>query len=198
VQHFLAGSGHVDTDQVLLVAQAIQSFGQPVETRALQEELHLSQTRLTHILTRLEELEVIEMLPTAEVAPKQGAFDLEDVAEDVVQNHESHRKYEHSRVEMMRGYAEVKDCRREYLLNYFGEEFDEPCGYCDNCDRGIVLEEDEADMPFPLNSKVMHKTWGEGLVVRYEGDKMVVLFDTVGYKTLSVNIVQERDLLTGK
>ncbi len=198
LQHFLAGSGRVDADQVLLVAQVISSFGQPVEVRALQEELHLSQTRLTHILTRLEELEVIKMLPTGEVAPRKGTFDLDDVAENVVQTHESHRKYEHSRVEMMRGYAEVEHCRREYLLNYFGEEFDEPCDYCDNCDRGITLEDDESDMPFPLNSKVIHKTWGEGLVVRYEGDKMVVLFDSVGYKTLSVDIVQERDLLTGK
>ncbi len=198
LQHFLAGSGHVDADQVQLVAQVILSFGQPVEVRALQEELRLSQTRLTHILTRLEELEVIEMLPTGEVAPKKGNFDLDDVAENVVQMHDSHRKFEHSRVEMMRGYAEVGDCRREYLLNYFGEEFDELCGYCDNCDRGVVVEEDEENMPFPLNSRVMHKTWGEGLVVRYEGDKMVVLFDSVGYKTLSVIIVQERELLTGK
>jgi ATP-dependent DNA helicase RecQ len=134
----------------------------------LQEELHLSQTRLTHILTRLEELEVIELLPTGEVAPKQGTFDLDEVAEEVAQSSESRHNFEHSRVEMMRGYAEVEDCRREYLLNYFGEEFDEPCGYCDNCDRGIVVEEDEANMPFPLNSKVTHKTWGEGLVVRYD------------------------------
>jgi ATP-dependent DNA helicase RecQ len=87
---------------------------------------------------------------------------------------------------------------RRYLLNYFGEEFPRPCSYCDNCERGIVVEENEADMPFPFNSKVMHKTWGEGIVVRYEGDKMVVLFESVGYKMLSIDIVQERDLLTGK
>jgi ATP-dependent DNA helicase RecQ len=42
---------------------------------------------------------------------------------------------------------------------------------------------------------VIHKTGGEGLIMRYEGDKMVILFDSVGYKTLAVDIVEERHLL---
>jgi ATP-dependent DNA helicase RecQ len=33
------------------------------------------------------------------------------------------------------------------------------------------------------------------VVQRYEGDKMVVLFDEVGYKTLSVDVVTENGLL---
>lgn len=37
--------------------------------------------------------------------------------------------------------------------------------------------------------------WGEGLILRYEGDKMVVLFDEVGYKTLSVDVVTENHLI---
>ena len=50
-------------------------------------------------------------------------------------------------------------------------------------------------MPFPINTKVRHATWGDGLVLRYEGDKMVVLFESVGYKTLATAIVTERELL---
>ena len=38
-----------------------------------------------------------------------------------------------SRVEMMRGYAESRGCRRAYLLGYFGEDLPEPCGNCDTC-----------------------------------------------------------------
>ncbi|MBD0345204.1 MAG: hypothetical protein ICV63_10360, partial [Coleofasciculus sp. Co-bin14] len=37
--------------------------------------------------------------------------------------------------------------------------------------------------------------WGEGVVMRYEGDKMLILFDEVGYKTLGVDFVRHRGLL---
>jgi ATP-dependent DNA helicase RecQ len=40
-----------------------------------------------------------------------------------------------------------------------------------------------------------HQSWGEGLIVRYEGDKMVVLFDTIGDKTLAIALVVESALL---
>ncbi len=44
--------------------------------------------------------------------------------EEAVSMHEDQRQFEQSRIEMMRGYAEVLDCWREYLLNYFGEPFE--------------------------------------------------------------------------
>ena len=91
------------------------------------------------------------------------------------------------------GFAEVHDCRREFLLNYFGEPFQGPCGNCDNCDRGIGAG--TGDMPFPLESRVVHPEWGTGVVQRYEDDTMVVLFDEVGYRTLSVPVVVEHRLL---
>jgi len=103
------------------------------------------------------------------------------------------REYERSRVEMMRAYAELGDCRRRFVLEYFGEELPEPCGNCDNCDAG--RSETPVGGPFELGSRVRHERWGEGAVQRYEGDKMVVLFDRAGYKTLAVELVVDRGLL---
>jgi ATP-dependent DNA helicase RecQ len=42
-----------------------------------------------------------------------------------------HRSVERSQVEMMRRYAELTDCRRRFLLRYFGEDDGDPCGNCD-------------------------------------------------------------------
>ena len=47
-------------------------------------------------------------------------------------------------------------------------------------------------------SRVRHKAWGPGRVLRYDGDRMVVLFDRAGYRTLSVTTVLERRLLRAR
>jgi ATP-dependent DNA helicase RecQ len=42
---------------------------------------------------------------------------------------------------------------------------------------------------------VVHGEWGEGIVQRYDRDRMVVLFDAAGYKTMAVELVSECRLL---
>ena len=37
---------------------------------------------------------------------------------------EARRKFDRSRLEMMRGYAEHDHCRRAFLLTYFGQPFE--------------------------------------------------------------------------
>jgi ATP-dependent DNA helicase RecQ len=53
-----------------------------------------------------------------------------------------------------------------------------------------------AAAPFPLHSTVQHRAWGSGTVLGYEDDRMTVLFDSVGYKTLSVAVVHKQNLLS--
>ena len=101
-----------------------------------------------------------------------------------------------SRLEMVRAYAEADGCRREFVLSYFGEPFEPPCGNCDNCRAGRVEAGDDGDEPFALGARVAHPEWGEGVVQRYDDDHaVVVLFDDVGYKTLALEIVRDRGLL---
>ena len=189
-QRFFGGAARLELEEVEAVAEAVASADEPVAPEELKDETNLSDSKLTRAVSRLEEAGAVEVLPTGEIAEGEHA---DGAAPQAVAAQERFREYERSRAEMVRAYAELRDCRREFLLNYFGEQREEPCGFCDNCDRGLVVE--DVAHPFELGSRVRHGDWGEGLVERYEGDKMVVLFDGAGYKTLAVELVEQRDLL---
>jgi ATP-dependent DNA helicase RecQ len=185
LRRFFAGSANLDEDELEEAAGAVAQASSPVDAA----DLDASDTALR----RLADVGAVEIRPDGEVAAGPALGDPGKAAADAVRAHDRRGQWERSRVEMIRGYAELRDCRREYLLNYFGEAYEAPCGNCDNCEAGLV--EEGADKPFELGTRVEHASWGEGLVQRYEADKVVVLFDEVGYKTLAVALVRERSLL---
>ncbi|WP_069386044.1 RecQ family ATP-dependent DNA helicase [Cellulosimicrobium cellulans] len=125
------------------------------------------------------------------------------VADAAVELAEERRRMEDSRLEMMRGYAETTQCRRQFLLAYLGEELAEPCGRCDTCWAGTAAEQalDDGDVPFAVGSTVRHDEFGEGTVMGYEGggegmhSRVTVLFASHGYRTLSLDAVAQHDLL---
>jgi ATP-dependent DNA helicase RecQ len=196
IHQFFAGTGQVDTDQVQLVAEIVQTSEGPVEPTDVREETGLSQSKLRTALSRLEEVGAVDVLPGGAVVRNEDVAHMngEELVEEAVERDRHRRIADRSRIEMMRGYSEIQGCRREYLLNYFGEQYASPCGCCDNCDRGLVTT-DVCEEPFAINSRVRHGTFGEGLVQRYDGDAMVVLFDDMGYKTLLVDFVRETGAL---
>ena len=195
LRRFFASGGKIETEDVEQVVQVLQEREEPMAPRELQETTNLSRSKLKNTLNRLGEVGVLETLPNGEVVPNESLPDLEEAVEEAVRLQEHRQQYVRSRIEMMRGYAEVRDCRRRFVLNYFGEGLSESCGFCDNCKAGITNEPETGHQPFPINSQVVHKSWGIGTVMRYEGDKITVLFETVGYKTLGVGMVLLRGLL---
>lgn len=191
LKRFFASGSKVNAEQVEQVAEILHQQDDAIAPEALLEQVDVPKSKLKVALNRLEQVGVVETLPTGEVAIAEPEIAPDEATAAVVEIQQQRRQWEKSRLEMMRGYAEVKDCRRKYLLNYFGEPYDAPCDCCDNCKAGISVEDAHGDNhPFPLNSRVRHKSWGEGTVIRHEGDKVVVLFETVGYKTLGVTIAR--------
>ncbi len=49
------------------------------------------------------------------------------------QGSEQHKRIEQQRLNAMLGLCEITSCRRQALLDYFGETYPEPCGNCDGC-----------------------------------------------------------------
>ena len=46
---------------------------------------------------------------------------------------EEHKRNDRQKLDALLGWCEVIECRRRPLLAYFGDEYPEPCGNCDNC-----------------------------------------------------------------
>jgi ATP-dependent DNA helicase RecQ len=105
-----------------------------------------------------------------------------------------HRERLARRLAAMRIYAETVDCRRQYLLEYFGQPA-EPCGHCDNCLRTPPNAEAAPSVPFPIKGRVSHAELGEGLVLGYEGARIKILFDEAGEKIFDTDYVIARNLI---
>jgi ATP-dependent DNA helicase RecQ len=194
LRRFFAGSGQVDADELDRVSFMLEAAGRPVEPTVLQEETDLSQSKLTTAISRLEDAGAVEVLPTGEVEETAHGEEREAAVAWAAELETHRRSFERSRLEMMQGYAETTECRRSFLLAYFGEPYEPPCGNCDNCDAGRGGSRPDS-MPFAVGARVRHESWGEGVVQRYEEDVVAVLFDDVGYKTLALDVVVERSLL---
>ncbi len=107
---------------------------------------------------------------------------------------ERYREMQRTRAEMMQGYAELRDCRRQYLVEYFGEPRDDLCGNCDNCVAGRSRVR-KGDAGPAVGVQVLHSEWGEGTVIMREAGDAVVLFKDGGYHRLDVGLALERGVL---
>jgi ATP-dependent DNA helicase RecQ len=122
--------------------------------------------------------------------------DLEKVVDAVVERAEAQRKLEGSRVEMMRAYAETERCRSAFMLGYFGAEVRDRCGICDNCVAGLAPDEAaDPGVPYAVQSTVRHAEFGLGTITDVEEDRITVLFEDEGYRTLALDLIEERGLL---
>ena len=122
-----------------------------------------------------------------------GALDVPHAVAASEQETTRENEVERSRLEMMRRYAEHAGCRRSFLLSYFGQAYEGPCGNCDNDSQ--VTATAPAPEPFAVGERVTSERWGVGTVQRYDGDQLTVLFDEHGYRDLLVPLVVERQLL---
>ncbi|MFD7795058.1 RecQ family ATP-dependent DNA helicase [Streptomyces sp. NPDC059759] len=217
VQRFRTGA-HPDPEVLGGLIDAVREQQGPVTATALRERTGLSQTPLTSMLHLLEEAGAVTTEKRGGVRAVPGAR--RDVCvREALRIATARVDLERSRVEMMRAYAETNGCRRRHMLGYFGETLAEgDCAGCDTCARTQELKETPvrtgdilsgtgpdplepeatgtADSDFPPGMKVGHSTWGEGQVMSEEGNRITVLFESVGYRTLSLPAVQARGLLT--
>lgn len=220
MQRFFA-AGRPDPDTVTKVVSTLEEHDGPVPPTELREETELTASRLTAVVNLLEQVDAVRTTEDGDLEAS-GTTSPADAAQQAVELGDAHQQLERSRVDMMRGYAEATGCRRRFLLGYFGQVGDrnEPCGSCDRCAAAELAEDGaeggptvlagtggpirEAAVPEPAGEQhpfqpgtlVRHEHWGQGSVMSEEDERLTVLFDTVGYRTLSLDVINKNHLLT--
>lgn len=198
-------------DPLLLerVAKLVRLAGEPVTPPELAQAAEMSTTRLTAVLNLLEQVSAVGWTEDRRLRLVDGAPSPREAARAAGELAASRERIDRSRVEMMRGYAETTGCRRMFLLGYFGESLDGPCGNCDTCTAAQLAEVEGAAadpgatpdsapagaLRYPVGSRVSHRRWGPGMVMAQDGDRITVLFETEGYKTLALPTVTAHRLL---
>jgi ATP-dependent DNA helicase RecQ len=167
-------------------AAAAVAVGQPAAAGTRQQ---------TAALARLADLGAVTWDADGE-ARWSGALTVAAALKASEEKSDREGEVERSRLMMMRNYADHPGCRRSFLLTYFGQDYPDACGNCDNdlarADPGPAVR---ADVPFTVGTRVVSERWGEGSVQRYDGDQVTVLFDEHGYRELYLPAVLERTLL---
>jgi ATP-dependent DNA helicase RecQ len=189
-------SGGVKGDEILQVARALRERRGSVRPIELAEDLPLSDTKIATTVQHLVDAGFAAVDDGGGVRALRDGVDLREAVERAAEAEEHRQAFDRSRVEMMRSYAESDGCRRAFLLGYFGERYEPPCGNCDVCDeKGDAVRVNQSAGPFRVGDRVTHRSWGAGTVGQIEEDQITVTFDSVGYKTLNLDLVLERGLL---
>jgi ATP-dependent DNA helicase RecQ len=198
VQNYFLTGKYPDVEEVQRVFGTIEVFGdQPggVSMTDLRKILQLPLTKLKVILALLKKSGYIEGVAKSAYGLTEAVRKNRELVLSLA-NYETKKSYDQSKLAMMLQYAETTSCRRRFILNYFGEDFEAVnCGACDNClqatRRGV--DEGASTGGFKISDVVFHPKFGIGTIERTERDLVTVLFPNVGYKTLLASAVSRAE-----
>lgn len=137
-QRYKTGAGRVDAQQLESVANLLTKRRAAKTPERLSRETGLSPRKLTNILRKFKQAGAAHKLVAGRIHVESERSAAE-IAGAAARQQEMLKQARGRRLEQMRSYAETRGCRREYLLRYFGEEFNGPCGNCDRCEAAAAL-----------------------------------------------------------
>jgi ATP-dependent DNA helicase RecQ len=208
VQNYFLTGKYPDVEEVQKVFGTLQYFERQqngVSLSDLRKISLLPLTKLKVILALLKKGGFIQNVTKATYGLAPRLKTQPDLQLNLA-SYETKRSYDQSKLAMMLQYCETRSCRRKFILNYFGEDYDLPnCGACDNCRSGQTAAQGVQAAAalnqeglieaggFRIGDTVFHRKFGQGTVERFERDLVTVLFPSHGYKTLLAGAVTREE-----
>ncbi len=193
VRSFFASRRAVGRESLVAIEEALLASPGGLTAAEVEESTGLRRRTVTGTLAELEAVAAAVHRGRRWFAGG-GVDDPERLLRSLAERRERRTDVERRRVEMMRGYAETSRCRRQYILNYFGESYEAPCTACDNCRSGRSIDAQD-DAPIPIGARVRHARFGEGTVTGYEDGRLTAVYDDGGYRAVLVDDAMERGIL---
>jgi ATP-dependent DNA helicase RecQ len=134
LRKFQTSRGSMIPQRVKQIAETIRSLGSNASVDAVARETGLSARQVTNTLRHLEDTGAITLSASGELELVE-ARDLFEASETASERSKRHKERLKARLQKMQMYADLHSCRREFLLQYFGDSFTGNCGNCDNCER---------------------------------------------------------------
>ena len=197
IPRLLAARARLPSSTVHNIVDAIEDASNPVTVPAIVADSGASRTAVLRVVDELTELGFLEPDSTDTVAkPDQLPTDAFALVTAAASRHQAILR---SRIDAARAYAETERCRRAELLGYFGEQYNPPCGACDNDTRATTPSKatfgNRPRQPTEGAIPVHHRLWGPGLLLSRDDHELTVAFDSVGYRHLTPTAL-EHGILT--
>ena len=209
---FSTGSARIEREDLERICAVLRHAPAPGVTRtALAKQLDLRPAQLAR--------ELASLVSAGVAGERRGRYRLADASPErltaATDREEARWQHDRTRAEMLRTYARTDTCRRQFLLQYFGQ-YDAPdrCGMCDRCVPRLAdgatprrtarcatpgrTGAPASGEPAPLNpgDAVRHVSFGTGTVQHIEGDRVSIDFAEAGYRTLALADALARGLLS--
>jgi ATP-dependent DNA helicase RecQ len=140
-QLYFLGGRYPKSDEIEAVYAALQRADGPVGIDGLKSTIGdaVAVTRVRVVLSLLKDLKVAKSDRAGRITLVRRELSPAELTE-VSDAYRARQSSDRDKLEQMMGYGQSARCRWSYLVDYFGESFDGPCGTCDNCRHPLELQ----------------------------------------------------------
>jgi ATP-dependent DNA helicase RecQ len=210
IQGYFLGGKYPDLPEAAAVARVLNGLMDPTPLDEIAAAADVPRRKTRIVLTLLKRHGMVR-------EHRGGVW--ERLAEDVtrtdlskeLRDYEERRELDRRKLEAMIRYCRTARCRTRMLMEYFGESADDEyeCGHCDNdapgaadftlagvltdgaVPGGLALGSDGSAMPhLTPGQEAAHATFGTGVVLSIEGDRLEMDFGGHGIRTVRRDVLE--------